>query len=114
MKGIQKEIETEHCKAELLDTNMKVYEEGTNMRHCLYNDYEPRIKNAEYIVYHLTPPKRICKSGLTSGFVRIGGEWRLDQCKAKANTTRDDPIIDEIHDKILKELNKNTMKRSNS
>lgn len=41
----------------LLNNELDIFLEGTNMHHCLYNCYYDRIKNKEYIAFHMTAPE---------------------------------------------------------
>ena len=37
----------------ILDSQRKVFEEGSNMGHCLYTNYWPNIKNGNYLAFHI-------------------------------------------------------------
>ena len=43
--------------AELLNTERDIYLEGANMHHCLYNCYYNRIKDHDYIAFHMKYPE---------------------------------------------------------
>ena len=113
MRNLPKEIKTEEVSAILIDSNKKVFEEAQTMKHCLWREYEERIKKGKYLVYHVTPPKEICKTGITLGFKRRedNGGWKFDQAKGKSNSSQKDKRLDEIYDKIAQELNKNTKEK---
>ena len=42
---------------QLLNTERDIYLEGANMHHCLYNCYYNRIKEHDYIAFHMTFPE---------------------------------------------------------
>ena len=41
----------------LLNTERDIFFEGKNMHHCLYSCYYKKIKNKEYIAFHMTYPE---------------------------------------------------------
>lgn len=50
----------------LLNTEYDIFCEGQMMNHCLYTCYYQRIKNKEYIAYHITGPED-CTLGIRLG-----------------------------------------------
>jgi hypothetical protein len=47
----------------LLNTEMDIFKEAKNMHHCLYNCYYSKIKNHDYIAFHINAPES-CTLGI--------------------------------------------------
>lgn len=47
----------EEPNIKLLNTELDIFLEGTNMHHCLYNCYYNKIKNKQYIAFHMSSPE---------------------------------------------------------
>lgn len=59
-----KPLETQHIKC--LNTEYDVFMEGKTMHHCIYTNYYNRIKDKQYIAYHITGPED-CTLGIRLG-----------------------------------------------
>jgi hypothetical protein len=62
----------------MLNNEREIYEEGLNMHHCIHSCYFNRIKNREYIAFHMTFPE-----DCTFGVKIASGEIILDQIYLK-------------------------------
>lgn len=59
----------------MLNTEQDVYLEGLNMHHCLYTCYWGRIKNGNYLAFHMNSPE-----SCTFSFRLANNDVILDQC----------------------------------
>lgn len=66
---------------ELLDTELKIFQESQFMHHCLYNCYFDRIKDKTYLAFHMTSPEE-CTIG-----IRKNESWRFDQAYREYNNS---------------------------
>ena len=57
-KNIKANVEHEGYKFELLESPLKVRQEGDKMRHCV-GSYAKRCAKGEYVVYHVTSPEGV-------------------------------------------------------
>ena len=62
----------------LLNTEKDIFVEGNVMHHCLYNCYYRKIKNHDYIAFHLDSPEEC-----TLGIHLVGGHPELNQIYKK-------------------------------
>ena len=62
----------------MLNNEKEVYEEGLNMHHCIHSCYFNKIKNQEYIAFHMSFPE-----DCTFGVKIASGEVILDQIYLK-------------------------------
>lgn len=90
-------IECEEPNIRLLNTEKDVFIEGTSMHHCLYTNYWSRIKNKEYIAFHMTAPE-----DCTFSFKKSKNDIVFDQ----AFLAYDRPVSPETKQIILDFLNK--------
>lgn len=72
------DISTIEFPFRLLNTEKDVFIEGTTMHHCLYNCYYDRIKNHDYIAFHLDSPE-----DCTLGIWKYDGKPALNQIYKK-------------------------------
>lgn len=66
---------------ELLDTELKIFQESQLMHHCLYNCYFDRIKDKTYLAFHMTSPEE-CTIG-----IRKNKSWKFDQAYREYNNS---------------------------
>lgn len=57
---------------QILDSALKVFEEGTNMKHCLYTNYWRKIRLRAYMAYHWESPEGGVTVGIRINY-RYGG-----------------------------------------
>lgn len=96
----------------LLNTERDIFFEGKNMHHCLYSCYYKKIKNKEYIAFHMTYPE-----DCTFSFkFNLGNNLYLDQIFLKYDKpvkpdTRQVAIdfLNKYYEEIEKRLKPNTM-----
>lgn len=98
--GIDKYIHTSTNEFELLDTEYKIFEEGTLMNHCLYTNYLNPIREGRYLAYHGIVSGIEC----TLGVSKYEDTYQYNQCYGKGNTHLDPNIISKAH-KIVEKLN---------
>lgn len=111
--------------AELMQTNIRLWEESDAMRNCIYRSYRHKIKDGRYLAYHVSAPHLGFRSGFTFGFDTRGEErlqvkmidrmtnefiirteWRCEQIKGKANSRCDDRDLQEFGDEMARRLTK--------
>lgn len=109
----------------LIDDTMKLYNEGTGMKHCIWRLYQGKFKNGKYLAYHIDAP-HLNKYGFTCGFhqaatyqldtragavnvmdkgKRLSAAWKLDQVKGISNLTSSDKELDAVAKMLLEWVN---------
>jgi len=66
LKDIPFEFILDGYTATLLDNDISLKKESDDLRHCIYRTYSNRIKDAQYLAYHITG-EGCGKSGVTCG-----------------------------------------------
>lgn len=105
LKEITKEIEHDHFKATLLDSELKLWQESQDMGHCIHRSYTDRIEKGDYIAYHIKCPRSVSRNGVTLGFIKSRGLWAIDSVKDKTNKNRKHERIDVFCEMIRDGLN---------
>lgn len=96
-------IEVGNLRATLLDSGHALYEEGSNMKHCIYTHYSKRIENGTYVAYHVEG-KGCDEAGYTAGFFRSEDNTLTnDQIRNNKNLTPDlsEHPFDDLTRKII-------------
>lgn len=119
------EFNAHGCECRLIDTNEKLYEEGTGMGHCIWRMYQTRIRDAKYIAYHVKyagdPPEH---KGWTLGYrlheepswqraqdegilgksmnpKKYEPQWKLDQIRGYKNEIPKHKALDAVAEMLL-------------
>lgn len=79
----------------LLNTEKDIFIEGTTMHHCLYNCYYNKIKNHDYIAFHLDAPEEC-----TLGICMVNGKPTLNQIYRKYDQRVQDSTRDYVNNFI--------------
>lgn len=66
----------------LLDNELDIFEEATNMSHCLYTNYLNYIKRGSYVAYHVT----YNGEDVTFGMFISSDKLNIDQVQGKGNS----------------------------
>lgn len=97
----------------LLDTQKKVFEEGSLMKHCVYTNYWSSIKNGNYIAYHVMHPET--NEEATLGFTIVNNTLIYNQCYTTYNKHITDDLrkyIEKHTEPLKKKINKLLSKNS--
>lgn len=94
----------EGIEYKLLDNNLSVFQEASEMQHCVYSNYWNRVHNKAYFVFSITYPER-CTLGVSlnqviranssmNDFIR----FKIDQVYCKKNY----PVSKETRELVMK------------
>lgn len=94
----------EGIEYKLLDNNLSVFQEGSEMQHCIYSNYWSRTQAKTYFVFSITYPER-CTLGVSLNQIMREGSsmndfitFRLDQVYCKKNY----PVSKETRELVMK------------
>lgn len=54
---------------QLIDNKLRLYEEGRDMKHCIWRSYRDRVAMQNYVAYHIDAPQ-LAKEGYTLGICK--------------------------------------------
>lgn len=92
------DVEGKEFTAELITDNLRLWEEGRNMEHCIYWSYGKKVKSGNYCVYHISGPS-LGKHGVTAGFSKgARGGW-IDPQTRKASEIETYWAVDQVRGK---------------
>ena len=86
----------------VINTEKDVFIEGSNMHHCLYTNYFKRIKNREYIAFHMTSPEdctfscRLYNGNLVLDQIYLSQDRRVQSSTKKVAIDYLDKFTEEI------------------
>jgi hypothetical protein len=79
----------------LLKTQKEVFQEGKIMSHCIYTSYWSRIKNGNYLAYHISINGEEATLGLN---INSDGSLQFSQCHSKYNGSVSENIKSKVED----------------
>lgn len=115
--------------AHLIDNKLRLYEEGRDMKHCIWRSYRDRIEAKEYLAYHIEAPE-LDKNGFTLGICKSYNDaprywtnvhegippngvvmdrkfigWKIDQVRGLSNSIPQDKELHDFAETISQKVN---------
>lgn len=93
---------------EALDTQKKVFVEGSTMKHCVYTNYWPSINDGTFLAYHIKWKNQEATLGLSCYDTKV---IRISQIYGVRNSAVSSELRDEVR-KIVDWINANVVDKS--